>query len=290
MSESYTPLRSVLYAPGVNRRALEKARTLPIDCLILDLEDAVSPDEKRAARETVVEVLSAGGYGYRKRVLRINGLETEWGAEDIVAVAKAAVDAVLIPKVESPETVLEAIAALDAAGAAPDLPIWIMAETPTGILNINAIAAAHPRLEVIVMGTSDLAKEMRVRHTRGREGLMTALGLCLLASRAHGLTILDGVYLDLQDGDGFRAACEQGRNMGFDGKTLIHPQQITPANQLFGISAAELKQAETIVSAWQNALQAGKGVCVVEGRLIENLHVDEARRVIAMQGAINDRA
>ncbi|MCW8847963.1 MAG: CoA ester lyase [Sedimenticola sp.] len=290
MSESYTPLRSVLYAPGVNRRALEKARTLPIDCLILDLEDAVSPDEKRAARETVVEVLSAGGYGYRKRVLRINGLETEWGAEDIVAVAKAAVDAVLIPKVESPETVLEAIAALDAAGAAPDLPIWIMAETPTGILNINAIAAAHPRLEVIVMGTSDLAKEMRVRHTRGREGLMTALGLCLLAARAHGLTILDGVYLDLQDGDGFRAACEQGRNMGFDGKTLIHPQQITPANQLFGISAAELKQAETIVSAWQNALQAGKGVCVVEGRLIENLHVDEARRVIAMQGAINDRA
>ncbi|TVT59643.1 MAG: CoA ester lyase [Sedimenticola thiotaurini] len=290
MSESYTPLRSVLYAPGVNRRALEKARTLPIDCLILDLEDAVSPDEKRAARETVVEVLSAGGYGYRKRVLRINGLETEWGAEDIVAVAKAAVDAVLIPKVESPETVLEAIAALDAAGAAPDLPIWIMAETPTGILNINAIAAAHPHLEVIVMGTSDLAKEMRVRHTRGREGLMTALGLCLLAARAHGLTILDGVYLDLQDGDGFRAACEQGRNMGFDGKTLIHPQQITPANQLFGISAAELKQAETIVSAWQNALQAGKGVCVVEGRLIENLHVDEARRVIAMQGAINDRA
>ena len=290
MSESYTPLRSVLYAPGVNRRALEKARTLPIDCLILDLEDAVSPDEKRAARETVVEVLSAGGYGYRKRVLRINGLETEWGAEDIVAVAKAAVDAVLIPKVESPETVLEAIAALDAAGAAPDLPIWIMAETPTGILNINAIAAAHPRLEVIVMGTSDLAKEMRVRHTRGREGLMTALGLCLLAARAHGLTILDGVYLDLQDGDGFRAACEQGRNMGFDGKTLIHPQQITPANQLFGISAAELKQAETIVSAWQNALQAGKGVCVVEGRLIENLHVDEARRVIAMQGAIKDRA
>ncbi|MDF1527992.1 MAG: CoA ester lyase [Sedimenticola sp.] len=290
MSESYTPLRSVLYAPGVNRRALEKARTLPIDCLILDLEDAVSPDEKRAARETVVEVLSAGGYGYRKRVLRINGLETEWGAEDIVAVAKAAVDAVLIPKVESPETVLEAIAALDAAGAAPDLPIWIMAETPAGILNINTIAAAHPRLEVIVMGTSDLAKEMRVRHTRGRKGLMTALGLCLLAARAHGLTILDGVYLDLQDGDGFRAACEQGRNMGFDGKTLIHPQQITPANQLFGISAAELKQAETIVSAWQNALQAGKGVCVVEGRLIENLHVDEARRVIAMQGAINDRA
>lgn len=290
MSRSYTPLRSVLYAPGVNGRALEKAGSLPIDCLILDLEDAVAPEAKKEARDTVVKALASGAYGYRKRVVRINGLATQWGTDDIAAVARAGADAVLLPKVESAEAVLEALKALDAAGAPAELPLWIMAETPRGILSIDQIAGAHPRLEVIVMGTSDLAKEMRVRHTPGREGLLTSLGLCMLAARAHGLEILDGVHLDLQDDDGFQMACEQGRNMGFDGKTLIHPQQIEIANQVFGIDDEALKQAQKIVSAWQQSSAAGKGVCVVDGRLIESLHVEEAQRVIAMYGAINDRA
>ncbi|TVO76718.1 HpcH/HpaI aldolase/citrate lyase family protein [Sedimenticola selenatireducens] len=289
MSQSYTPLRSVLYAPGVNARALEKACSLPIDCLILDLEDAVAPEAKSEARDTVVKALTTGDCGYRKRVVRVNGLETQWGAGDIAAVARSGVDAVLLPKVESAEAVLEALEALDAAGAPAELPLWVMAETPRGILSIDQIAGAHPRLEVIVMGTSDLAKEMRVLHTPGREGLLTSLGLCVLAARAHGLEILDGVHLDLQDDNGFQVACEQGRNMGFDGKTLIHPRQIEMANRLFGVSDESLMQAQKIVTAWQQSSAEGKGVCVVDGRLVENLHVEEAKRVIAMQSAINGR-
>ncbi|WP_428624158.1 HpcH/HpaI aldolase/citrate lyase family protein [Sedimenticola sp.] len=286
----YIPLRSVLYAPGSNRRALEKARTLPIDGLILDLEDAVSPDAKATARETVAQVLSEGGYGYRWRVVRINGLDTAWGEDDLQAMAQRGVDAILLPKVESPEMVKRASDALDKAGAPSDLPLWIMAETPRGILEIQRIVAAHPRLQVIVMGTSDLAKELRVRHTPGREGLLAALGLCVLAARTQGLDILDGVYLDLQDDSGYAAACEQGRDMGFDGKTLIHPKQIEAANRAFGISDDALQQARQIIAAWQQAQQVGSGVCVVEGRLVESLHVDEARRVVAMHEAIHGRS
>ncbi|MCW8889974.1 MAG: CoA ester lyase [Sedimenticola sp.] len=289
MNKPATPLRSVLYAPGVNRRALEKAASLPIDALILDLEDAVSPDAKAEARATVVDVLASVDYGFRKRVVRINGLDTDWGAEDIEAVAGTAADAILLPKVETPTAVSEALSALDSAGAHPDLPIWVMAETPRGIMNSAAIAGADPRLEVIVMGTSDLAKELRVRHTPQREGLVTSLGLCMLAARLHGLDILDGVHLDLQDAEGYQLACEQGRNMGFDGKTLIHPKQIEPANQVFGISDDDFLQAEAIVTAWQQAQQAGKGVCVVNGRLIESLHVEEAQRMISMHRAIHAR-
>lgn len=289
MSRPYTPLRSVLYAPGVNARALEKACSLPIDCLILDLEDAVAPEAKSAARDSVAKALATVDYGYRKRVVRINGLATQWGADDIVAVARAGVDAVLLPKVEHPEAVLDALKALDAAGAPRELPLWIMAETPRGILAIDQIAGAHPRLEVIVMGTSDLAKEMRVLHTPGREGLLTSLGLCVLAARAHGLEILDGVHLDLQDDAGFQFACQQGRNMGFDGKTLIHPRQIGMANQAFGVTDESLLQAQKIVTAWRHSRAEGQGVCVVDGHLIEQLHVDEARRLIAMQGAIQGR-
>lgn len=196
---SYSPLRSVLYAPGANSRALDKARSLPVDGLILDLEDAVAPAAKAAARDAVVAALSEGGFGYRRRIVRINGLDTPWGEADIAAMARAGADAILLPKVESPQAVQTAVAALDAAGGPADLPLWIMAETPRGILAIDSIAAAHPRLQVIVMGTSDLAKELRVRHTPGREGLLASLGLCVLAARARGLEILDGVYLDLQD-------------------------------------------------------------------------------------------
>jgi citrate lyase subunit beta/citryl-CoA lyase len=289
-SRSYTPLRSVLYAPGGNGRALDKARALPIDALILDLEDAVAPDAKTAARDTVVGELEAGGYGYRRTIVRVNGLDTPWGAEDVAAVARTGADAVLLPKVESPRMVLDAIAALDAAGGRSDLPLWIMAETPRGIQEIEHIAAAHPRLQVIVMGTSDLAKALRVRHTPGREGLLVSLGRCVLAARAQGLDILDGVYLDLQDEPGFAAACEQGRDLGFDGKTLIHPRQIDPANRVFGISAEALQQALRIITAWGAAQQAGSGVCVVAGRLVEHLHVEEAERLLAMHAVINDRA
>ncbi|MCW8902442.1 HpcH/HpaI aldolase/citrate lyase family protein [Sedimenticola sp.] len=286
---SYSPLRSVLYAPGANSRALDKARSLPVDGLILDLEDAVAPAAKAAARDAVVAALSEGGFGYRRRIVRINGLDTPWGEADIAAMARAGADAILLPKVESPQAVQTAVAALDAAGGPADLPLWIMAETPRGILAIDSIAAAHPRLQVIVMGTSDLAKELRVRHTPGREGLLASLGLCVLAARARGLEILDGVYLDLQDEPGFAAACDQGRDMGFDGKTLIHPKQIEPANRIFGISAEALQQAQQIIAAWREAQQAGSGVCVVDGRLVENLHVEEAERLVTMHEVIRGR-
>lgn len=289
---SYRPLRSVLYAPGANSRALDKARSLPVDGLILDLEDAVAPDAKALARDAVVAALSEGGYGYRRRIVRINGLDSPWGEADIAALAGAGAgaDAILLPKVESPQAVRAAVAALDAAGGPTDLPLWIMAETPRGILEIDSIAAAHPRLQVLVMGTSDLAKELRVRHTPGREGLLASLGLCVLAARASGLEILDGVYLDLQDESGFAAACEQGRDMGFDGKTLIHPKQIEPANRVFGISAEALQQAQQIIVAWRAAQTSGRGVCVVDGRLVENLHVEEAERLLAMHEVIRDRS
>ena len=286
---SYSPLRSVLYAPGANSRALDKARSLPVDGLILDLEDAVAPAAKAAARDAVVAALSEGGFGYRRRIVRVNGMDTPWGEADIAAMARAGADAILLPKVESPQAVQTAVAALDAAGGPADLPIWIMAETPRGILQIDSIAAAHPRLQVIVMGTSDLAKELRVRHTPGREGLLASLGLCVLAARARGLEILDGVYLDLRDEPGFAAACEQGRDMGFDGKTLIHPRQIEPANRIFGISAEALQQAQQIIAAWREAQQAGSGVCVVDGRLVENLHVEEAERLVTMHEVIRGR-
>lgn len=289
MNTTDAPLRSVLYAPGSNLRALEKARSLPIDALILDLEDAVAPDAKVEARRCVVQVLDAGGFGYRRRVVRVNGLETAWGADDIAAVAQAGADAILLPKVERPGMVHAVLAALDRAGGAADLSLWIMAETPRGILDIDAIAAAHPRLQAIVLGTSDLARDLRLRHSADRIGFITSLGLCVLAARAHGLAVLDGVHLDLQDESGFEAACEQGRDMGFDGKTLIHPRQVETANRVFGIPAEALQQAGRIIAAWQAAEAAGSGVCVVDGRLVESLHVAEARRLIAMYEVIRGR-
>lgn len=289
MNTTDAPLRSVLYAPGSNARALEKARSLPIDALILDLEDAVAPDSKALARDGVVAALAAGGFGDRIRVVRVNGLDTPWGQEDIAAVARAGADAVLLPKVEQPQTVHAALAALDGAGAEPELPLWIMAETPRGILDIDRIAGAHPRLQAIVMGTSDLARELRLRHSPQRTGFIASLGLCVLAARAHGLAILDGVHLELQDEAGFEAACEQGRDMGFDGKTLIHPRQVEIANRVFGISEQAVQQAQRIIQAWAEAEAAGSGVCVVDGRLVENLHVEEARHLLAMHEVIRGR-
>jgi citrate lyase subunit beta/citryl-CoA lyase len=284
------PRRSILYMPGANARALDKARSLAADGLILDMEDAVSPDAKDVARQQIVDNVTQGGYGSRELIIRVNGLSTLWGKDDVAAVANIGAGAILFPKIESPEEIHAAVEALDQAGAPTDLPIWIMAETPRGILNIHSIAGASPRLTAIVMGTSDLAKEMRVRHTPDRIGFITALSLCVMAARANGLDILDGVYLDLNNEEGFRAACEQGRDMGFDGKTLIHPKQLVVTNEVFAPSEKEIANAREIIAAWEQAKAEGKGVAVVNGKLVENLHVEEARRALAVEEAIQGMA
>jgi citrate lyase subunit beta/citryl-CoA lyase len=289
MNAAIRPRRSLLFMPGANSRALEKARELPADGLIFDLEDAVAPDAKAAARANVAAALRQGGYGRRELVLRANALDSEWGKEDLVAAAQMRIDAVLLPKVESAERVRETVARLDHAGAPPELAVWCMIETPRGVLAAAEIAAS-PRVAALVMGTSDLTKELQARDMPDRTPLITSLQLVLLAARAHGLAALDGVHLDLADDDGFAAACAQGRAFGFDGKTLIHPKQIAPANAAFAPSADEITQARKIIAAHAHALAAGEGIVVVEGRLIENLHVEAARRLVALAEAIAELA
>ena len=286
MSKSVRPRRSVLYMPGANTRALEKARTLPADALIFDLEDAVAPDAKEAARANVIAAAQSKGYGKREIAIRCNGLATPWGAADITAIAKSGADAVVVPKVESAAEVASVIGLLDAAGAPESMAVWAMMETPKGILRAEEVAASHPRLTLFIMGTNDLVKDMRARHTPMRLPMITALGLGMRAARAHGLTILDGVYNDIQDAEGFRAVCQQGLEMGFDGKTLIHPSQVAPCNGAFSPEAAEIELAERIIAAFEEAEAEGRGVVTVDGRMIENLHVDEARRVLAIRDAI----
>jgi citrate lyase subunit beta / citryl-CoA lyase len=280
------PRRSLLFMPGANTRALDKARELPADGLIFDLEDAVAPDAKPAARDAVAAALAQGGYGRRDLVLRVNPLDSAWGTADLDAAARMPLDAVLLPKVENPERVRETAALLDRAGAPPTLAIWCMVETPRGVLAAAAIAAAHSRVAALVMGTSDLTKDLRARETPDRLPLLVSLQLALLAARAHGLAALDGVHLDLADDAGFAAACAQGRALGFDGKTLIHPKQIVAANTTFAPSADEVAQARKIIAAHQAALADGQGIVVVDGRLIENLHVDAAHRTVALAEAI----
>lgn len=280
------PRRSVLYIPGSNQRAMEKAKTLGVDALILDLEDAVAPDQKPQARGYVAAAVSAGGYGNRELVIRINALSTAWGEEDLKAAARTKADAICLPKVESAEQVRAVAGALDALGAPPQMALWAMIETPFGILNSREIASAHPRMKVFVMGTSDLAKDLRVPHTPDRLGFLTSLGLSVLAARAHGLDIVDGVHLDLSGGPEFRAICEQGRTLGFDGKTLIHPNQIAAANEIFGPGAQEIERAQRVIAIWEEAEKAGSGVAVLDGKLVENLHAAEARRVLAIADAI----
>ena len=282
------PRRSLLYMPGSNPRALDKARSLPADGLILDLEDSVSPESKQLARQQVVAALEEGGYGYRELMVRINALSTEWGLDDIKAICAAgtAPDAVLIPKPSTAADVNEAIAAFEAAGCPDSVDIWIMAETPLCILNIQEVAGAHPRLKGMVMGTSDLSKDTRVRHTPDRLGFITALNLCVYAARAYGLDIIDGVQLDLQDQELLAASCVQGRDLGFDGKSLIHPNQIEAANNAFAPDEDEIASAKNIIVAFEEAQAAGKGVVVVNGRLVENLHVEEAKRLLELAEAI----
>jgi len=265
--------------PGSNARALEKARSLAADCLIFDLEDAVAPSEKINAREQVCAAVMAGGYGQREVCIRINALDSTWGREDLAAVLKTSASAVVLPKVESAEQVLAVAQSIPAASL---LAIWAMIETPRGVQNVEGIALAHTRLNVLVMGTSDLAKELRVPHTADRLGFLYALSRCVLAARAAGIEIIDGVQLDLEDEAALQVACEQGKALGFDGKSLIHPKQIAVANQVFLPSAAAIENARQIIAAWKSAMQQGSGVVVVNGRLVENLHVAEAERILAV--------
>jgi citrate lyase subunit beta/citryl-CoA lyase len=284
--DALRPRRSVLYMPGANERALEKAQGLPADALIFDLEDAVAPDAKVEARVRVCAAAASDAYGLREVTIRVNGLETEWNADDLRAASEAGPAAVVVPKINSVADVHQVEKALEAAGAPDRTKIWAMVETPIAMLHATEIAASSERLTVLVLGTNDLAKELQAEHVPGRQPLVTGLGLCLLAARATGKVILDGVYNDIKDEAGFEAECVQGRQMGFDGKTLIHPSQLDPCNRVFAPSADEIEQADQIIAAFDEARAAGRGVVTVNGRMIENLHVDNARRVLAQSAAI----
>jgi citrate lyase subunit beta/citryl-CoA lyase len=286
MPTEIRPRRSVLYMPGANARALEKARGLAADGLIFDLEDAVLPDVKLLARATVAAALAGGGYGRRELLLRVNGLDTPWGHDDLVAAARLPIHGVVLPKIESAATTRQSLAILDRAGAAGDLAIWAMMETPLAMLHAEEIAASTPRLAGLIMGTSDLANDLHAAHTPGRLPLLTGLGLSLLAARAYGLAILDGVYLDLADEAGFVQSCRQGVELGFDGKTLIHPKTIDAANAAFAPDEAALAQARRFIAGFEAAQAAGKGVVQIDGKLVENLHVANARRMVALADRI----
>ncbi len=274
------PFRSVLYIPASNSRALEKAKTLPVDAIIFDLEDAVAPAEKINARATLAEALNTGDYGARMRIVRINDLSTEWGADDAKAIKDMQADAVLLPKVESAAQV-QALA--DITG---DLPIWAMMETPRGMLKALEIAE-HPLMQGFVMGTNDLAKELQSRFRPDRLPMQAGLGLCLLAAKAEGITIVDGVYNAFKDTEGLKTECDQGRDMGFDGKTLIHPAQVETANAAFAPSDAEIDLASRQIEAFEQAEKDGSGVAVVDGKIVENLHVVTAREILAKADAIS---
>jgi citrate lyase subunit beta/citryl-CoA lyase len=286
MPKTARPRRSVLYMPGSNARALEKARTITADGLILDLEDAVAPDAKDSARLQVCQSVKAGGYGMREIIVRVNALSTKWGYEDIAAASQSGADALLLPKVESADAIRHMEAIMRANGAPESMAIWAMMETPRSVLESQRIAESTPRMECLVMGTSDLAKELDCAHTHERLPFMTSLGLCLLAARAAGLAILDGVYLDLNDEEGFAFACRQGAELGFDGKTLIHPKQVGPCNKVFTPKPEDVTWSRKIIDAHAAAAARGEGVCVVDGKLIENLHVESAKRIVAMADAI----
>ncbi len=286
MPKSARPRRSMLYMPGSNARALDKARTLPADSLILDLEDAVAPDAKDIARKQVCEAVKAGGFGLREIIIRVNALSTKWGYEDIAMASKSGANALLLPKVESADAIRHMEAIMRANGAPDSMTIWAMMETPRSILESQRIAESTPRMEGLVMGTSDLAKELDCAHTHERLPFMSSLGLCLLAARAAGLAILDGVYLDLNDETGFEFACRQGHELGFDGKTLIHPKQIGPCNKVFTPKESDVAWSRKIIQAHADAAARGEGVVVVDGKLIENLHVESAQRVVSMADAI----
>ena len=277
-----TPRRSVLYMPANNPRALEKARLLPVDCIVIDLEDAVSPTAKAEARQQAVAAVNTGGFGRREVVVRINAQGTPWFEDDLTACAASAAKIVVLPKVETAATVQAVAARLP-----EHIQLWAMIETPRGVMNVEAIAQAHPRLQVLVMGTSDLSKELRVPPRADRMGLQYALGRCVCAARGAGIDIIDGVYLNFRDADSFAAVCEQGKWLGFDGKSLIHPDQIAVVNQTFAPSPSEVAHAQKVLDAWRAAEVEGSGMAVLDGKLIENLHAAEAERILLLQQAIS---
>lgn len=287
MTAATRPRRSILYMPGSNARALEKARGLPADGFIFDLEDAVAPDAKELAREQVCAAAESGAYGGRELVIRANGLDTPWGRDDLAAAARAAPDAVLIPKVDGPDDIRAAEDILAAAGAPDTTAVWAMMETPRGMLHADAIAASSPRLACLVVGTADLVKDLRAEHTADRLPVLPSLGLCVLAARAHGLAVLDGVFIQLDDMDGFAAECAQGRELGFDGKTLVHPKQIAAANEAFAPGREAVDHARRMIAAYAEAEAQGRGVAVLDGRMVEKLHVENAQRLVALAEAID---
>lgn len=280
MDMAARPYRSVLYIPGSKDRALEKARGLSVDAIIFDLEDAVAPDAKEGARVTLKAALADGGYGNRAKIVRINGLDSQWGKGDVEALRDAEADAFLLPKVNSAADV-QALADL----LGNDTPIWAMIETPLGVLNALEIAA-HPQLQGFVAGTNDLAKELNCRYRADRLPMQMALQTMLLAARAHGVVAVDGVYNQFKDDEGLKAECEQGRDLGFDGKTLIHPAQVAVTNDAFAPSEAEVDLAQRQIAAFEESEAAGQGVAVVDGKIVENLHVETAKKTLAKAAAI----
>jgi citrate lyase subunit beta/citryl-CoA lyase len=281
----FRPRRSVLYMPSSNERALEKAKALPCDGLILDLEDAVAPDAKPAAREAACAAVRSGDYGRRELTIRVNGADTEWHAADLAAACAAGPDAIVVPKVNSADAVLALVEAMAAHGAPEHTKLWAMLETPYAVLHADEIAGAADRLTVLVMGTNDLVKELYAEHVPGRGPVQAALAMCVLAARATGKVILDGVYNDVKDTDGFHAECRQGRELGFDGKTLIHPGQVAGANEAFAPSERAVEDARGILQAWEDG--KGSGVVTYQGRMIESLHVESARRTLSLNDAIS---
>jgi citrate lyase subunit beta / citryl-CoA lyase len=290
MAPALRPRRSALYLPGNKPRAMEKGKTLPADVLIFDLEDAVGPDAKVESRTTVCDAISSHSYQPREVVVRINGVGTDWHDDDLAAVARSGADGVLVPKVDTGAQVEALAAALDAFGAPDSLQLWAMIETPRAFLRVEEIVSASERLAALVIGTNDLVNELHALHLPGRAPVMPALALAVLGARATGKVILDGVFNDIKDEDGFRAEARQGREMGFDGKTLIHPSQIGPTNEVFGPSDDEIAHARKVVSAYQEAQSAGNSVITVDGRMIESLHVRDAQRILALADLISEMA
>lgn len=289
-ASSTRPRRSLLFMPGSNERALEKGKEVAADGLIMDLEDGVAPEAKEDARARILAAIKGGGYGRRELVVRVNGPGTPWFEDDIEAVAGSGADAVLIPKVGDADTVTRADEMLAAAGAPKGFGIWCMIETAAGVLNANDIAAASARLQAFLIGAADLSKDLHALHTPDRLPLLTSIGLCILAARAHGLAVLDSPFFDLSDDEGFARACRQGRELGFDGKTLLHPKTIAAANAAYGPSAEDIAWAEKIITAFEAVAAEGKAVTLVDGQLVEGLHVDQARELLALADTLADQS
>ncbi|MFT8395056.1 HpcH/HpaI aldolase/citrate lyase family protein [Propionibacterium sp.] len=286
---SQRPRRSVLYMPAANARAMEKAKGLDCDGIILDLEDAVAPDAKPAARQAACDAVRGGGYGHREVVVRVNAMGTQWHDEDMAAVCQAGPDAIAVPKVSSAGQVHELVARMDEHGAGASTSLWAMLETPRAIIDADAICGASERLEVVVMGTNDLLAELRARPAQDRGPLSLALSAALCAARANQKVILDGVFNDIHDAEGFERECVAGRDLGFDGKTLIHPRQVGIANQLWAPTSGDVEEARELIATFDAAIARGEGVVTFHGKMIENLHVETARRTLALHEAIIGR-